>query len=252
MYFPVTVPYKTTPVMSKNTGTIYETVEDLSHIIEKSHELNRWGTDLYACRRPDLVQKASSVLGLLNTNDYYKKEPISDIVQFALNFKEDVAIMHKGVLEAICFCYPSSWIPSERVGLSLAEIHGPVADGDQLRKMSQRIAEVMATQDSMRRYVWTISTTGALSNHPNLTKPTVTDKTEIKDLYFRMETQTTMPLGDNETSLFFVKVDTCPLSVFWQNAEYKKTIIDSVNSMTDSILEYKNLAQIKELLNKSS
>jgi len=242
MYFPVSVPYRTTPVMSKNTGTVYETVENFSHIKDKTFELNRFSTDLYASRRPDLVKQACRLLDVPIITD--------NIVEFSLNFKEDVAIMHKGVLEAICFCYPSSWVPSERVGLSLTEIHGPVGDGEMLRKMSRRIAETMATQSSMRRYVWTISTTGELSNHPKINKPEVTRHTTIDDLYFRMETQTTMPLGDNETSLFFVNVETCPLSTFWDDIEKRQVIVDSINSMSDNILEYKSLFKIKEILNK--
>ena len=243
MYFPVTVPYKTSPVMTKNTGPVYEPVANkIVNINQKSLELNRWGGDLWACRRPDLVKRACSVLGMTET-DY--------IVNLALNFTEDVAIMHQGQLVSICFCYPSSWVPAHRVGKTLAEIHGPVADGEQLRKMSQRIAETMATQASMRRYVWTISTTGALSNHPSLTKPPVTDSMTIDDLYFRMETQTTLPLGDGETSLFFVRVETCPLHKLWSDDEKRQSIVDSINSMSNNILEYKNLFKIKEILNQN-
>lgn len=242
MYFPVTVPYKTTPVMNKNAGPVYQQVQSLSHVISKSAEINRWGGDLFASRRPDLVLQASKLLNTTAT---------TDIVHFAMNFVEDVAIMHRGVLEAICFCYPSSWIPSERVGMSLTEIHGPVADGDQLRKMSQRIAETMATQGSFRRYVWTISTTGELSNHPKISKPGVSDSMSVDDLYFRMETQTTMPMGDGESSLFFVNVETCSLSEFWADTEKRQQIVASINSMSDAILEYKNLFKIKEILNNS-
>ena len=242
MHFPVTVPYKTSPVMNKNTGPVYKQVQSLSHIISKSTEIDRWGRDLFASRRPDLVLQASKLLNTTAT---------TDIVHFAMNFVEDVAIMHRGVLEAICFCYPSSWIPGERVGMSLTEIHGPVADGDHLRKMSQRIAETMATQGSFRRYVWTISTTGELSNHPKMHRPAITDSTVIDNLYFRMETQTTMPMGDDESSLFFVNVETCPLREFWDDTEKRQAIVDSVNSMSDAILEYKNLFKIKEILNAS-
>lgn len=242
MHFPVVIPYKTSPVMSRNTGPVFESVLGNDHYESKIKELKKWGRDLYGCRRPDLVAKAASVLGMPQTKD---------IVELALNFKEDLAIMHKGILEAICFCYPSSWIPGERLGMSLTEIHGPVADGDLLRRASQRIAETMASQDSFRRYVWTISTTGEHSNHPKLSKPQVTDQTTVNDLYFRMETQTTMPLGDNESSLFFVKIDTIPLQNLWSILDKRLAIVDSINSMSESILDYKNLRLIKEVLNKS-
>ena len=116
MHFPVVIPYKTSPVMSRNTGPVFEPVLGNDHYESKIKELKKWGRDLYGCRRPDLVAKAASVLGMPQTQD---------IVELALNFKEDLAIMHKGVLEAICFCYPSSWIPGERLGMTLTEIHGP-------------------------------------------------------------------------------------------------------------------------------
>jgi len=227
--------------MAANQGPAYVPVDDLTAIKSKIRELDCWGTDLHANRRPDLVARSASVLGRGQTDD---------IVELALNFQEDLAIMHQGRLEAICFCYPSSWIPSERVGWTLAEIHAPVADGELLRQMSQRIAEVIATK-SMRRHVWTISTTGALSNHPKMVKPEVTDQTTIEDLYFRMETQTTVPVGDGETAVFLVRVDTCPLGEIWQDPARRDLIIQSVDTMSDNVLQYKNLIKIKEVLNKS-
>ena len=227
--------------MAANEGPAYVPVDDLTALESKLIELDRWGTDLHANRRPDLVARSASVLGRSQTDD---------IVELALNFQEDLAIMHQGRLEAICFCYPSSWIPSERIGWTLAEIHQPVADGELLRKMSQRIAEVIATK-SMRRHVWTISTTGELSNHPKMVKPEVTDQTTIEDLYFRMETQTTVPVGDSETAVFLVRVDTCPLGEIWQDFARRDLIIQSVDTMSDNVLQYKNLTKIKEVLNKS-
>ena len=235
--FPVKIPYMTTPSMVRNTESVFELT---SQATKKLQELDRWHTDLYGSRSDDLVKLAIDKLNIELVDFAHS----SSIVNFSLNFVEDVAILHKGILEAICFCYPSSWLPSERVGQSLTQIHAPVADGEILREKSQRIAESMATQHSFRRYVWTISTTGELSNHPKMIKPAVTDHTTFADLFFRTETQTTMELGDNETSLFFVKVDTIPLSDLWHDTEKRQAIIDSVNSMTDSVLQYLSLIHI--------
>ena len=243
MSFFVTVPYKTTPNMQKHTGNITEVVHTLEYMVSKTKELQKWNKDLYACRRPDLVKLASKKM--LTPVTY-------DIVQFAMNFKEDVAILHNGILESICFCYPSSWIPSEKIGMSLTEIHTPVADGELLQKMSQRIAETMATQGNFRRYVWTISSSNELSNHPYMIKPEISDATVIEDLYLRTESQTSTPLGDGRTSLFFVKVEVTPLKDYWVDFEKRKIIIDSINSMTENVLRYKNLIDIKKILNKYS
>lgn len=229
--------------MVRNTGVVVSTNPRQDYIRQKHRELNLRGNDLWA-ELPGaslLIKQATQQLGLVET---------SSIVNFALQIEEDVAVMFHGRLVAICFCFPSSWIPHERIGMTLADIHAPVADGDRLRAMSQRIAETMAdpVQGSFRRHVWTISNSGALSQHPATKSDRVPDT--IDDLWFRLETQTTMPLGDGESSVFFVRVETEPLTVIWENLEKKQTLLDSVNSMTDAVLEYKNLHHIKEILNK--
>lgn len=241
--FPVRVPYTTAPNMVRNTSTVVNPEPRQDYIRQKHHELNLRGNDLWA-ELPGaslLIRQATNQLGLVET---------SSIVNFALQIEEDVAVMHHGRLVAICFCFPSSWIPHERIGMLLTNIHDPVADGDRLRQMSQRIAKTMAdpAQGSFRRHVWTISNSGELSQHP-ANKSTLVPQ-GIQDLWFRLETQTTMPLGDGESSVFFVRVETEPLAVIWDNQEKRNTLLNSVNSMTDAVLEYKNLHHIKEILNK--
>lgn len=241
--FPVRVPYTTAPNMVRNTGSIISREPRLNYISQKNKELTRLGNDLWA-ELPGsgwLIQQATRQLGLVET---------SSIVNFALQIEEDVAVMHQGRLIAICFCFPSSWVPKERIGMTLADIHQPVADGDKLRQMSQRIAETMAdpAQGSFRRTVWTIANSGDLSQHPKNKNNSMPN--DIDDLWFRLETQTTMPIGDGASSVFFVRVETEPLSVIWLDPQKKQTLLDSVNSMTNAVLEYKNLHYIKEILNK--
>jgi hypothetical protein len=99
----------------------------------------------------------------------------------------------------------------------------------------------MTEQASFRRHVWTVTNNPHLSNHPSTRIDTVPQS--MDDLYFRWETQTTARV-DNDTSLFFVKVDVVPLREVWD-----QRILDSINSMTDTVLTYKNLHHIKKLLN---
>ena len=240
--FPVRVPYTTAPNMVRNAGAIISPEPRLAYIRQKNQELVRRGNDLWAelSGAGLLIQQATQQLGLVQT---------SSIVNFALQIEEDVAVMHQGRLVAICFCFPSSWIPRERIGMTLTSIHEPVADGDKLRTMSQRISETMAdpAQGSFRRHVWTISNSGELSQHPANKSDHV--PASIDDLWFRLETQTTMPLGDGDSSVFFVRVETEPLASFWNNTEQRQILLDSINSMTDAVLIYKNLHKIKQLLN---
>jgi hypothetical protein len=229
--------------MVRNTDVVFNNKPDRYYLEEKRLELIARGSDLYATTWEADVNQL-----IRRANEYCGQPSHYSITQLALTLEEDIAIMHKGMLAAICFCFPSSWIPKERIGMPLMEIHKPVGDGVKLVSASQRIAETMAdtTQGSFRRHVWTICNSGELSQHP--AKKSSVIPQSINDLYYRVETQTTAPLGDNVSSLFFVKVETCPLIELWADKEKRELIKESVGSMTDAVLDYKNLHHIKTLL----
>lgn len=230
----VKTPYTTRPNMIRNTGSVFAFPPNREIIKAKKIELEKYGTDLWA-QQPGLenvIEKAAAYCNVYTNN----------VVDLALMIEEDVAIMHRGKLAAICFCFPSGFKPSEIIGMPLSDIHKPVADGEMLVKASPSIARVMCEQPSFRRWVWSINMNPDLSNHPS-TKKDITPQS-IDDLYFRVETQTTASV-DEETSLFFVKVEVIPLRKVWC-----RQILDSLNSMSDDILTYKNLHQAKELLNR--
>lgn len=229
----IKVPYTTGPNMVRNTGPVFISPANQEIIKQKKEQLHKYSADLWAQepRAESVVKKAAEYCNVFT----------EEIIDLALMLEEDVAVMHKGKLAAICFCFPSGFIPSERIGMTLSDIHKPVGDGEQLVKASPGIARVMTEQPSFRRHVWTVTNNPKLSNHPN-------EKIDIllqsmDDLYFRWETQTTARV-DNDTSLFFVKVDVVPLKQVWD-----RKILDSINSMSDAVLTYKNLHHIKKLLN---
>lgn len=225
--------------MRPYTGMIFNPQPSAQVIAHKRHQLSVWKQDLYGstddCSQLGLVNLAAELCGL---------EPTDDIQNLALQIEEDVAIIHQGVLAAICFCSPSSWIPGQRIGQRLATIHQHVADSELLVRASDRISHAMATGGPFGRHVWTITNSGDLNQHPSNKSKSIPES--LNDLYFRTETQTTMSMGNGLSSLFFVRVQTCPLLTVWDNLG--RDIIDSVESMSDSVLDYKNLRQVKNLL----
>ena len=240
----IKVPYTTRPHMTKNDGPSYNLSPDSAYIEQKHQQLRLFGENLYGvtdqARTGNLVQRVSVYLG---------KHPTNHIQDLALTLEEDFAIMYNGVLSAICFCFPSSWTPKTALGKTLTEIHGPVADGDYLRQASARLAKTMTDPvlGSFKRYVWTITQVPSLSSYPAIAAHYRGEELDFNSLYFRMETQTTLPLPDGATSLFFVKINVCPLKEVW--SESGNIILESINSMSNNILEYKNLIGIKEYLN---
>ena len=237
----IKVPYSTSPHMASFSGSPFQPDADAAILQQKRAELQVFGSDLHGmvdapASRP-LVQRACAVTD---------KPVTDDIVAFALQFEEDVALMHDGRLQCICFCFPSSWIPRTRLGCRLEEIHAPVGDGDRLVQASPKIAHAMSTMGPFRRHVWTLAMSGDLNQHPR--RKVSAEPERVDQLWFRVETQTTLPLGDGRSSLFFVKVDTVPLLRMFEDRPRARRICDSVFSMSDTILEYKGLGAARRVL----
>jgi len=167
--------------------------------------------------------------------------------EICIRLEEDVAVLKDGFLQSIGFCFPSGFYPAQKLGLSFFDMHLPVGDGETLRRSSEKVSALISKKDAMfRRYVWTLTSLPSLSQLPSYTKPV---PQSINDLYFRTETQTTVGV-DGQICLFFVKVDMHPLQQVWDDAVKRQMIVESFNSMSDTVLTYKNLHLIKEIVNK--
>lgn len=233
-------PYTTRPYMTKNTGQIYSIVSHPSMIESKKTELSIYNQDLCGSIDDSVVDYVIAQLQL---------NLAQNIRELAMFIEEDLAIIHNGVLSAICFCYPSNWIPTSRLGQTLQQLHEPVADSDKLQAASQHIAEKIADPElgSFTRSVWTINCVPHQNNHPNEIQKYSAVPVSLENLYFRTEIQTTLPMPDKKTSVFFVKVTVTPLLDIW--AQNQSIILAGINSMSENILRYKNMASIKQYLN---
>ena len=235
----IITPYLTAPRMKKHSGTVFNEISNQT-LKTKKAELERFGNDLFGtCDiTADLLPRLTKLLNI---------KPVNNIIDLALQIEEDIAIMTDNKLCAICFCFPSNWLPGERLGHTFQEIHEPVADNAKLLQASDKIMQTLTQSGPYIRYVWTLTNNPALSNHPN--NKINRDPTTIDELYFRYETQTTLPLPELNSAILFVNVHVEPLMQYWDNYNDRNLILSSINSMTDSVLKYKNLTKIKKLLN---
>ena len=192
-----------------------------------------------------LVKKTSEAMNEPFQDGSFR-EPYTDIVEMGLEIPDDVIIMHKGKVEAAFVAMASSWNPRTVQGKTLEEVHQPVADNEMLLRASNGIWRSMTSGKSFHRYVWGISPLKSLSNHPRHKKPSFKS---LNDLYFRIEHERTLTV-DEDTAAFFIDVEVMPLStVFHLKQEYRDLIKDSINSMSENLLAYKNLEEVKEMIN---
>jgi len=241
----VQIPYTTNPKFTPVDNVVFKDyTTDMSE--QRQHEFNYLGNEIAyessICQDKRLVKLLSKKIGLTD-------EPFYDIIELGLEIPDDVIIMHKGRVEAAFVAMASSWNPSKVKGMTLEEVHQPVADSEMLIRASAGIWSAMTSGQSYERYTWGISPLSTLSNHPNHDKP---DFNKLDDLYFRVEHERTITV-DKDTAAFFIDVDVLPLShIFHLKTEYKILIKDSINSMTENVLLYKNLVKVKELINESN
>ena len=238
MIFPVKVPYTVGPDIVKYEGAAFNAHPDPAYLFEKKKELETNGNHICASFSNDYLHHLNAYCGFdLNTT----------LPTICVRLEEDIAILKDGYLQSIGFCFPSGFYPAQKIGLSFFDMHLPVGDGETLRKSSEKVSALISKQDAMfRRYVWTLTSLPSLSQLPSYEKPV---PKSINELYFRTETQTTVGIG-GDICLFFVKVDMHPLQEVWDDAEKRLLIMNSINSMTDSVLIYKNLEHIKTIINK--
>ena len=230
----IKTPFTNNPSMQKYSGDLINNSPRPKYIEEKIKQISLLEPEL--CGETELFQN----LQLLDkVSDLLKMGKFKTIKDLSIQVEEDIAIMHKGKLEAISFCFPSGWIPTKALGQDFAFLHEPVADNDLLIKSSQKLSKYMCSH-SIQRWVWNVTTIKNLSNHPTIKRP---ELSSFEELYFRLETQISTPV-DEETSLFLVLVEVVPLNKVWNSR-----ILESINSMSDNVLNYKNLIEIKKYLN---
>ena len=230
----IKVPFSNNPTMQKFDGLLFNQNPNKDYLLDKEAQFKKYGADLHGqtkqFKNMNLNKKVTELLGSNQSDSFFET---------AMKIEEDIAVMHSGKLVAVCFCFPSGWIPSNELNSDLSKLHAPVADNDLLIKSSKKLEQHMNKQ-TIRRWVWNVTTISNLSNHPNIERPKIID---FDSLYFRLETQVSTPL-DNQSSLFLVKVDVFPLKKVWN-----EKILESINSMSESVLKYKNLIEIKKFLN---
>ena len=140
-------------------------------------------------------------------------------------------------------CFPSGWDPLEKVNKSFAEVHEPVADNKTIMAAADHIAKMITEKGPFVRSVWSIANLPDLNRHPAVKKPWTNEG--LESMWYRAERQVTVPLGN--AAIFFIRTYVTPLL----SVDIKR-IRESINSMTDEILEYKSLHHVAKVLNENS
>ena len=174
----------------------------------------------------------------------------------ALAFEEDFAVLDgaTGTLPWLCVCVPSHWAPEDKLGLDFTALHAPVADNAALIAASQQLVSLATGGDCWERSVWTVSPSARYDQHPRRHARAPWPQAGDADAFagrcwLRSERQVFFPVGQGtRQAVFAIRVMLQPLTQAVQTAEQAQRLHDSLASMSQAVLDYKNLSGARDPL----
>lgn len=178
-----------------------------------------------------------------------------DALDLALAVEEDFAILDRqGHVPWMCVCTPSHWAPEDKLGLSLAAIHAPVADNAALQAAAPALTALATGGQAWERFVWTLTPSARYDQHPRRHTrspwPADTDPKSadafVRQCFLRVERQTFLPVpgpdgGAGYQAVFTIRVMLQALDEAVATPAQARRLHDALASMSDAAAHYKNL-----------
>ncbi|MFC5499585.1 heme-dependent oxidative N-demethylase subunit alpha family protein [Caenimonas terrae] len=170
--------------------------------------------------------------------------------------EEDLAILDGAstTLPWLCVCVPSHWAPEDKLGLSFAAVHAPVADNALLLAAGGKLVQLVTAGDCWERFVWTVTPSPRHDQHPRRHPrqpwPPADDAQAFAgQCFLRAERQTFFPVGrGTRQAVFTIRVMLQPLADAVAPGGQAQRLRDALASMSDAVLAYKGLERAREPL----
>ncbi|MGB8652526.1 MAG: heme-dependent oxidative N-demethylase subunit alpha family protein [Mycobacteriales bacterium] len=171
------------------------------------------------------------------------------VVGWLLACSDDLVVLRRTgeqslAAELLAVCFPSGWPVRERAGAALHELHGPVADGDRLRRAGPALSQALLTQGPFVQHVWGLNPSGRLDRDPTAPDREAPSCPAPERWWLRVERQTTLPLGDR--ALFLIRPYLTPLTAL--TGEQRDVLRAAVASMSPESLAYKGITEVADRL----
>lgn len=177
------------------------------------------------------------------------------VALLALTFAEDLAIVDARTTTVpwIAATLPSRWSPQAKVGRTFAQLHADVADNANLLKAGEHLMQLVCSGERWERFVWNVTGHSRLNAHPLVVASQAWatgafDSREAPSAWFRSERQTFVPLAARQQAVFMIGVDCEALPQAIDSSARAATLRAAVDSMSDQVLAYRGLADVKSAL----
>jgi hypothetical protein len=187
----------------------------------------------------------------LATTDMHELELAGRLVQ------EDLCLVRPDpdgpVLIAAILCFPSRWRLHEKIGRTLADVHGPVPlYGDRLARPVDRFMAQLRPGKLVQRLNW------SLLDDPALFQPVrkadarsnaaFTMGNVASRVFLRVERQTLSLLPNSGSVLFGIHVHVYPVDRVAARPDIAARLAEAIRALPEPIRRYKNLAGYESVL----
>lgn len=162
----------------------------------------------------------------------------SNFAQLGLCLREDIAIHciddKKDWLAAAHICFPSGWLPEEKIGKSFREIHKSIP-GMRLDN-SRKLVEAMIHSSPYERYVWSVIFEDRINSHPRFPRKHFDPKNPV--LFVKYERQIIIGFPEYSAALFIIGQHLIP-----EDKIHKPTLKKALEGMTKEQQIYKGIEE---------
>jgi hypothetical protein len=166
---------------------------------------------------------------------------------------EDLCLMRRTddsyILAAACVCFPSRWRLADKIGRSLAEVHGPVPDyAAMLGRPVDRFFDKIAADRPVWRLNWTIHA-DSQPFQPVSPKVEGLDPTNFGErVALRVERQTLRRLPRSGDVLFTIRTYFTPLGAIVRDPETARRLAAAIEALPPALRDYRSMTSFAEAL----
>jgi dimethylamine monooxygenase subunit A len=159
----------------------------------------------------------------------------------ALQVQEDLVVLIRSEkawrFGAGVVCFPSHWVPNEKLGLPMTEVHEPVPHYDEeLAQRVDRFLDQLAPGRNAWRRNWMIHASPQL----HVPHPAVVDgAVRPQDLWLRSERQVLWALPTTGGILFTIRTQQFPLRALVTRPDVASSLASSLRSASSSLRVYR-------------
>lgn len=242
-----------TPHIYKNG---YSTLPNLNKITEKDvFDKNRLESNLIQEEKKDAIKNQKYFYEFNNPPEFYeicenfirKNYPVklngNKYLDIAKEIDEDLIIHRidgeKDYTSSIHVCFPSHWLPEEKIGKSFNQTHASIPMN---LKNSNKLVKAITNDGAFERFVWSIIYEKKYNSHPRFEAKKF-DKNNPQ-VHIKIERQVTVGFSKYKFCLFILRQ-----YIIDEKDIEKNYLIKSIEGMNYEQKKYKSLLDCEDLLN---